>query len=609
MEIRGLARNMKRLILASLAGVSCALAASAFAAAPAPVDTAAPDSAPVPVAPPAASVLTPKDLVRVLSDADIARYRAIFAYQEKGDWGDADARIVSLENDVLMGYVLYQRYMHPTAYRSSYHELASWLDDYADVPGADRVYSLAMRRRPAGVDAPTRAIPRRWRSPPGPPVAPEIAAGRAKGYSHRLQVARIESKVRGLLSRERATQSLNYISDRRQRRYLTDAEYDRIRSWIAAAYYHLGYTAKAERLAVQAAEHGDAAPDAYWVAGLSAWRNNEPETAFRYFSAMAKVPYQDEWSRAGGAFWAARAALAAEKPADVTPMLEIAASAPLTFYGQLALAQLGRSYAFNWTPPALTPERWNALTAASPRIARAAALIQVGRPDDAFEEFRRAHGELSTDHDADLLAAASSMNLPDAELFVAIQSGGDPALEAGLFPVPDFTPVDGFGVDRALLFAMARQESKFQAGATSRAGARGLLQLMPSTARYVTRIASLDPSIDPSRLHEPATNLAIGQAYVRYLMERGLGDDLLQFAVAYNGGPGNLRRWKAATPTDDTLLFIESIPSPETRDYVERVLTNLWIYRDRLGQNSGSRDAAAAGAPAVYDPQDVVSLH
>jgi len=542
-------------------------------------------------------------VVKVLSDADVARYREIFALQEKGDWGAADARIMKLENDVLMGYVLEQRYMHPTAYRSSYAELSDWLQDYADIPGADRIFKLASRRGPASALRAPEV--RRWRSPKGAGLHPELAADYESGsYSRRRAVARIEAEVRSLLGRERATQSLNYIDDPRQRNLLTEAQYDRIRSWIAAAYYHLDYIPKAQRLATQvAARNGDKAVMAYWIAGLSAWREDDPDAAYLHFSKMAAVPYQDEWMRAGAAFWAARSALAARRPADVAPMLEVAAAEPFTFYGQLALAQLGRSYDYNWAPPKLTADRFADLAEREPRVARAAALAQLGRADEAHEELRRAHGALTAEDDETLLAVACAVDIPQSQMFIALQAGGGRAFEAGLYPLPSYAPASGFAVDRALLFAMARQESKFEAGATSRAGARGLLQLMPATARYVARLASLDAPL-LSRLDEPEVNLEFGQAYMRHLMETGLSDDMLQFAVAYNGGPGNLRRWKAARPTEDPLLFIESIPSPETREYVERVLTNLWIYRDRLGQTTPSRDAAAAGRGAMYEALD-----
>ena len=102
--------------------------------------------------------------MRVLSETDAALYREIFALQENGNWAAADRKIAAVENDILMGYVQHQRYMHPTAYRSSFDELKRWMAYYADHPEADDVYSLARKRQPRGQSAPVRPIPRKWRT-------------------------------------------------------------------------------------------------------------------------------------------------------------------------------------------------------------------------------------------------------------------------------------------------------------------------------------------------------------------------------------------------------------------------------------------------------------
>ena len=146
-----------------------------------------------------------------------------------------------------------------------------------------------------------------------------------------------------------------------------------------------------------------------------------------------------------------------------------------------------------------------------------------------------------------------------------------------------------------------RQESKFIVTAKSRAGARGLMQLMPRTASYITKDRSLYRN-RRDKLYEPEFNMSLGQQYIKYLMaHKEAGPNLFKVAVAYNGGPGNLRRWSREMPVrDDPLLFIESVPNYESRTYVERVLTNLWIYRSRLGEDTPTLDAVAAGAWPVY---------
>ncbi len=121
-------------------------------------------------------------------------------------------------------------------------------------------------------------------------------------------------------------------------------------------------------------------------------------------------------------------------------------------------------------------------------------------------------------------------------------------------------------MDRALLFALMRQESRFDPTARSGAGARGLMQLMPATATYVADKLTTDMGRKPD-LYEPETNVTLGQHYVRYLLDqKGIENDLILTIAAYNAGPGNLESWrKKLSRIKDPVLFIESMPVRETR--------------------------------------------
>ena len=102
-------------------------------------------------------LVTSVDIPEILSDLDAGLYRMIFRLQEAGEWSDADVLIDKLSDKILLGHVQFQRYMHPTAYRSKFRELAAWLEEYSDLPGAYRIYRLAMKRRPEGAAQPVRA--------------------------------------------------------------------------------------------------------------------------------------------------------------------------------------------------------------------------------------------------------------------------------------------------------------------------------------------------------------------------------------------------------------------------------------------------------------------
>jgi soluble lytic murein transglycosylase len=146
-----------------------------------------------------------------------------------------------------------------------------------------------------------------------------------------------------------------------------------------------------------------------------------------------------------------------------------------------------------------------------------------------------------------------------------------------------------------------RQESGFNPRAQSAAGASGLMQLMPATARIVATDLQLIDT-DKLALFDPVLNLTLAQRYVSNLLkDPNVKGDIIMLAIAYNAGPGNLAKYRAgANYEQDPLLFMESIPGAETRQFIERVLTNYWLYQDCLGQKVPTLDALASGGWPIY---------
>jgi len=181
--------------------------------------------------------------------------------------------------------------------------------------------------------------------------------------------------------------------------------------------------------------------------------------------------------------------------------------------------------------------------------------------------------------------------------------------DSALYPDAPWRPKGGYQLDRALVYAFIRQESKFDASANNkRSGAVGLMQLLPSTAMNVAKKIGI--KVSRKQLQEPAMNILLGQKYLANLMqEDAVGNNLFKLAVAYNAGPGNLSRWERKIDyDDDALLFIESIPIAETRIFVERVLTNYWIYRLKYNQNTDSLKKVASGDWPIYVAEDTRRL-
>ena len=344
-------------------------------------------------------------------------------------------------------------------------------------------------------------------------------------------------------------------------------------------------------------------PDQAWTAGLSAWRLGDYAAAATYFEAVAESERASPWTAAAGAFWAGRSYLFGRRPDQVSPWLGIAADHPDTFYGLLARRILGLPMPFRWTLDEPDEAALRAVSS-SPEGKRALALIDSAQYERAEQELRAlvARGRPELAHGVMIVAANAGM----ADFAFRLQRTLLPhgiAFDSAAYPIPRWRPEGGFSTDRALIYALMRQESNFDPRAVSRAGARGVMQLMPATARYVARAAGL---AGVAHLSRPESNIALGQKYLKMLLaDENVDGDLFRLAAAWNAGPGNHERWQRDPQTaKDPLLFIETIPSGETRAFIEHVLANLWIYRHRLGQSSPSLDALAAGRWPGNDGDD-----
>lgn len=539
---------------------------------------------------------------RALSPEDAALYRQIFFLQEGGEWAAADTLIKHLSDPVLMGHVKFQRYMHPSKYRSSFSELSAWMAAYADHPGASRIYSLAVKRRGANgyPKAPVPAgLATGGEQPQAKPFAPRPADGRNL-------VSALKRKLASEIRRNRPERAEKRLFAFETRGLLTPSEWVDALTAVAENHFYNGNDEKAFALAALAVEEsGTAQPSARWIAGLAAWRSGDCENAVTHFRPLAEGATEDPWLAAAGGVWAARSAIACNRPAEAPALLAKAAQHKTTFYGLIALRQLGVEPPFRWDSLTLDAKTYDELSHL-PAVRRAVALAEAGRLELADEELRLVWSRRQTQSFEALIALAGALDLPATQVVVARGAPAPNGLsDSPYFPVPAWQPNGGFEIDRALFYGIMRQESHFMPRAKSSAGAMGLMQLMPATASFIARDRSLRLA-GKERLYDPGLNMALSQMYLRYLLsEEAIGGDLIKVASAYHSGPGNVARWQAQVLyRDDPLLFIESIPGKEARNYVEKVLANYWIYQHRFGQPSLSLDALAAGAWPVYEALD-----
>ncbi|MFT8244083.1 transglycosylase SLT domain-containing protein [Roseomonas sp. BN140053] len=533
-------------------------------------------------------------LPQPLAPSDAARLRHIFEAQARGDVPAAALEMERLDDRRLVGHVLADRWLRPGAPEPATAELYAWLAENADHPDAPRIYALLSSRTPRGVSLPP-APPDAALSASAPDTPPEEQVPPARAV---VRNPALDRSVRERAQAGESEAALRLISNTRG---MTPAYASLLQAELAQTLFQQGKDDDAFRIAAAATRASPNQSLAPFVAGLAAWGRGFFDIALPYFEAAARADDGPAVLRSAAALWTARAAVRARKPQLYVPWMLQAAQEPRTFYGLVARRALGLPPGFAWERD-LAGEAESAALAETAGGWRALALLQIGQNARAEAELRRLWP-----------AVQNNPVLSRASLAVATQSGMTEfaAQIAGLaqtvdgrprdfarFPVPRLDPAGGFRVDPALLYALVRQESNFDAGAVSPAGARGLMQLMPATASFMAGDPSLATAAGMQRLHDPSFSLDIGQRYLHHLARLDSTDgNLIRMLASYNAGPGAVQRWQPSNGhRDDPFLFIESIPLDETRTFVQRVLAYSWIYASRLGLPSASLDAMAAGA-------------
>lgn len=536
----------------------------------------------------------------VLSPSDIQNYRAIFAAQESGERSKADALIAQLSDKTLLGYLQHQRYMG-RHYITKFHELSTWLSEYPDHFEANRIYNLALRKKAEGLRNPRSPARARWRGERFNEEAAEYTALNSN------RSARVMRQLRNFAGNNDAAGAENTVKQLSGSSNLPSDDVDRLYSYVASAYLAQALDEDARRVAEAELSSGSvAAVPLHWTAGLAAYRIGDFTSAARHFEEMAQLGADSARDNATGAFWAARANMRAQNPEPVLSLYASAGDNIFTFYGTLAARVVGRDTEIIFEEPKLDQYTYTRLTE-NAAIRRAIALWQVGRNEAAEAELGRAFGETNSSLDPAFAALARILGAPGLELRAAETAARRGIYLTSLYPVPPYEPLGGYQFDQAIVLAVARQESRFNPDATSRAGARGLMQIMPTTAAYITK----DPSLacgNRDKLNDPSYSMRLGEDYLLELLERQNGN-LFSTAAAYNAGLGNLSRWLAQQEgNNDPVLFIESLPSPETRDYVKRVMVNIWMYQQRFGRPALGIDEASSGNWPTYKLREEIAV-
>ncbi|WP_236552626.1 lytic transglycosylase domain-containing protein [Belnapia sp. F-4-1] len=545
-------------------------------------------------------------LPQVLAPSEAARLRRIFQAQAAGDFAAAERETERLEDRRLLGQVLADRWLRPAG-QPNPAALQTWLAHHTDHPDAPRIHARLAEMLPRGTALPAPPEAAEVLSP-DQSLAPEERDGAAVTRNPVLDRA-----VRDKAREGNAAAALALIG---RTRGLSPAYAALLRADLAIGLFRAGRDEEAFRIAAetlrQSAGRGENGIAAF-AAGLAAWGMERYDLALPYFERAARTEAAAPALRSAAAFWTGRAAVRARQPQLYVSWMTQAAQEPRTFYGQVARRALGLPNKFAWEGE-LAGEAETAALAETAGGWRALALLQIGQAGRAEAELRQLWGQARNNpalvRAMLSVASAAGMNGLASQLAAASQGADGRPRDFARFPLPRLQPQGGFRVDPSLLYALALQESRFDAAAVSPAGARGLMQLMPATASYVAGDPSLSAE-NRDRLHDPGFSLDLGQRYVHYLARHeGVEGNLIRLLAAYNAGPGNLQKWLPASGhRDDPFLFIEAIPIDETRAFVQRVMAYSWIYASRLGLPAPSLDQMAAGSvPKFAGPEDVVAM-
>ncbi len=554
-------------------------------------------------------------LPQPLPPSEASRLRRIFALQARGDIPAALQETASLDGSTplgqgMLGHVLADRYLGRFT-RPDAGALQDWLSRWSDLPDARAVYSLLLVRLPRGAKAPEApGVPAEATVSRTPPVPEETEPADSLPRSPSLERAVREAARAG-----NHQTILKLISGAARGSPVYAAV---LRGEAARVLFTLNRDQEAYDIAAGGVRICGAAPGCQeaalpaYVAGLAAWRMEQPDLAGLMFEAAWRAGITTPAQQAAAAFWAARARLRTHDYAGFRPWMNRAAGQPSTFYGQIARRSLG-------LPSRSRRQRRGAdrggyrcrrrHTRGSARLCAAADRPDRPRGSRVPQARVRAPGQ----GDASQYDVGAR---PDA---------GGRSRRDDRFRGPTRRPRAGRGRpaprDHPLRRATAASSQRLhhRSGDGVRACAHriqfrhldGLVGRGPRTDADHARDGALHHRRrrglhGAGALHDPALNLDLGQRYVAYLATHDVvGGDLIRLLASYNSGPGNFGRWSPGVHDGgDPLLFIEAIPVDETRAFVPRVLTYTWLYAARLRLPAPSLDELAAGEWPRYHPRD-----
>ncbi|WP_443026962.1 lytic transglycosylase domain-containing protein [Sphingomonas sp. GB1N7] len=561
----------------ALACIAAVAPATAYAAEPADVSTTA-----------TATATAPRAKAGIPDQLDAGQreeYRTLFALIRDQKWQDAQLLLASMKPGPLHAIARAELLTAKGSPKADLDPLMKLLAEAPELPQAQQLYTMARSR--GAVDLPPLPEGNRLTWLGSAPVR-----ARAKSIKTDMSTAELAIRMQPFIKADDGVSAQALLDSTQGLTPEALTEWQQKVAWI---YYLQGDDNNARTMAAKAAMGiGDWSIQGEWVGALAAWRQKDCAVAGSGFERVAGRAGDIEL-RAAALYWAARADMVCARPDRIEGRLKSAAQYKETFYGLLARQALGIREVMP-KPDAYVAADWQVL-GRRPNVRVAAALVEIGETSLADEVIRQEAKLGDPSEFGALVRLAASFDLPGTQVWLSQNGpvGAQPSL-AARYPAPNWTPDGGWRVDKALVYAHTLQESRFRTNVISKAGAYGLMQVMPAAATDIAR--KHGRVYDRSALSKPSVNMEVGQSYLEQLRDLPLtGGLLLKVIAAYNAGPAPVQLWNAMSRDGgDPLLYIESIPYWETRGYVATVLRNYWMYESQGGKAvSPSRMALTQG--------------
>lgn len=522
----------------------------------------------------------------LLSAEDRTYYTAVFDAIERSDWSKVQTLFAERSEGPLHQTAKAEYYLAAGSPKIELDVLMGWLAGGVNLPQSEQIVALA-RKRGATV---LPALPTANRLVSLPSFAKRIRPRETADGTMPLAIsAAINAKIKedDPAGGKLLLDGIDGVLSPQAR-----AEW---RAKIAWSFYIENDDASALAVAQTVQDGlGPWVAEGWWIAGLAAWRLGDCSSASDAFGRTAQLSENAELTAAAH-YWNSRALVRCRQPEKATAPLRAAARMDETLYGMLAAEQLGVNLPRTHEAPDFTQADWQQLRDVA-NIRIAVMLAEIGEDGLADEVLRHQARIGAPAQYQPLSRLARSLGLPGTQMWMAYNAppGGKPE-PAARFPTPKWTPIAGWKVDPALIYAHTLQESIFRTKVVSPAGARGLMQIMPSAARDHSRALGVGGTA--ADLGKPEVNLAFGQRHLEMLRDSPGTQGLLpKVMAAYNAGLTPISRWQFEVKDQgDPLLWIESVPYWETRGYVNIVMRNYWMYERQAGGPSESRMALVQG--------------